>query len=175
MKFSETERYRILSFLFTYPTREFKENLNYINPSSFDGEAKFYFEKFLSFLKGTPLSELEELYTASFDLQPPCPPYIGYHLYGDDYRRAGFLVLLKEMYASYNYHVNNGELPDHLSTVVGFLGYLQGEDREIFIKSYFLPSLNKMKNLLREENPYSNYFNLLLKVLQNYRAEGKNE
>ena len=41
--------------------------------------------------------ELQELYTRTFDLSPVCTLEVGWHLYGEQYRRGRFLVKTREL------------------------------------------------------------------------------
>ena len=43
------------------------------------------------------LSDLQELYTRTFDLNPVCALEVGYHLFGENYKRGEFLANLRVM------------------------------------------------------------------------------
>ncbi len=84
-------------------------------------EAAALLEAFGDFVAEMPPGRLEELYTSTFDLDPTCHPYVGYHLLGESYKRSAFLVGLKERYRAHGFSVPTGELPDHLSILLRFL------------------------------------------------------
>ncbi|MBV9440249.1 MAG: molecular chaperone TorD family protein [Candidatus Eremiobacteraeota bacterium] len=75
---------------------------------------------FAAFAERTPQNTLEEVYTATFELNATCHPYIGYHIFGEDYRRSQFLLELKELYRSHDFGAGI-ELPDHLSVLLQFM------------------------------------------------------
>ena len=51
-----------------------------------------------------PLATLQELYTQTFDLNPVATLEIGYHLFGENYKRGLFLAQLRETEAQYALH-----------------------------------------------------------------------
>lgn len=90
------------------------------------------------------LEKLQEVYTATFDLQPLCHPYVGYQLCGEGRQRAQFLVKLQEIYRERG-HDPGGELADHLVEVLRFLA-LPGDEaaRRELVEEGLLPALEKM-------------------------------
>ncbi len=64
--------------------------------------------------------ELQETYTAAFDLDPARALYVGYHLFGETYKRSIFLFALKEHYRQCGFDAG-AELPDHLVVLLRFL------------------------------------------------------
>jgi nitrate reductase molybdenum cofactor assembly chaperone NarJ/NarW len=101
-------------------------------------------EHFAGFLHAQLPARLEEIYTATFDLQPVCHPYVGYQLCGESQQRAMFLMQLNRLYLSYGF-VPGVELPDHLSTLLRFIGTRAPLDcRRELIEDGLLPALAKM-------------------------------
>lgn len=94
------------------------------------------------------LGYLEEVHTAYFDLNPVCRPYVGYHLFGETYRRSIFMIRLKELYAERGFSLAGSELPDRLSVFLRFLG--TNEDlvlgREL-IDEALAPAMAKMTGM----------------------------
>ena len=101
--------------------------------------------RFRSFVEATPLGILEEVYTGYFDLNSVCHPYIGYHVFGESYKRSAFLLTLKEMYRSQGFQADEVELPDRLSVVLRFLAMSKDEQsaRETLAEGV-LPALEQM-------------------------------
>lgn len=137
-------------------------------------EAAKLLRKFESFLAGVPLTQIQEIYTRTFDLQPACYPYVGYHLFGEDYRRGLFMAGLKKRYLSHDFSTGK-ELPDHLPVILRFLAEPPRDDKNYeLIHECVIPSLEKMlaEGLNREEdNPYRGVLQALLLTLQKERAE----
>ena len=50
-----------------------------------------------AFLAETPHARAEEIFTATFDLLATCAPYVGFHLFGEGYKRRVFLAGLSGM------------------------------------------------------------------------------
>ncbi len=108
-------------------------------------EAAQLLEPLLRLARSTSLGHLEELYTGFFDLNPVCHPYVGYHLFGESYKRSLFLLGLKERYRSCGFQADPSELPDRLSTILRFLAHTPdpalGEE---LVREGLLPALERM-------------------------------
>ncbi len=96
------------------------------------------------------VSELEELYTRTFDLNPTCSLEIGWHLYGEQYERGRFLVRCRDLLEELNID-EDGELPDHLSSLVAAQGRLSNELAAPFAARFLLPALLVMRQALRDK------------------------
>jgi nitrate reductase molybdenum cofactor assembly chaperone NarJ/NarW len=103
------------------------------------------FERFLS---DSTLPELQEDFVANFDFNPAKAPYLGHHLYGDNQKKATYMIMLKQEYDRFGFSPNRNELPDHLSVLLGFLAHLglknQEEYRKEFIAKVVLPGVSKL-------------------------------
>lgn len=125
-------------------------------------------QSFIRFLDENDPVRVEEVYTATFDLQAHCHPYVGYQLCGESQQRTMFLMKLQELYRQHDF-AQSGELPDHLSEVLRFIGTTtdQGCRWEI-IQDGLLPALAKILNGMENENqPYGE----LMKALQLFLAD----
>jgi nitrate reductase delta subunit len=116
-------------------------------------------EKFVRTLDQLSLEKMRELYTITFDMQPVCYPYVGYHLFGESYKRGAFMAQLNEAYHVHGYSAGQ-ELPDHLSVILRYLG-LDAENRRsdfcgALINNGVNPALEKMLKVFdaQSENPY---------------------
>lgn len=116
-------------------------------------------EKFVRMPDQLSLEQMRELYTVTFDMQPVCYPYVGYHLFGESYKRGAFMAQLNEAYRNLGYSAG-GELPDHLSVILRFLAFdadtYRGEFCQTLIHSGVMPALEKMLKVFdaESENPY---------------------
>jgi nitrate reductase molybdenum cofactor assembly chaperone len=101
------------------------------------------------------LSELQEVYTRTFDLSPVCALDIGYHLFGENYKRGVFLASLRETEAPFDLGQEH-QLPDYLPVLLRLLTKLDDEElRSALIVDCMIPALEKMLKTLGEgENPY---------------------
>lgn len=160
-KDSISSLFDLFAVLLEYPTAEMAEQterlheqLTLLLPESAEA-----LEKFVRMLDQLSLEKMRELYTVTFDMQPVCYPYVGYHLYGESYKRGAFMAQLNEAYHTHNYSAGQ-ELPDHLSVILRFIG-LDAENRQddfcnALIASGVLPALEKMLKVFdaETENPY---------------------
>jgi nitrate reductase delta subunit len=106
--------------------------------------------------KALPLEALQESYTQTFDLNPVAALEIGYHLFGENYKRGLFLAQLRETEAQYEMDEQR-QLPDYLPTLLRLLTRLNDRElREDLIAECLLPAIRKMKTALRsKENLYA--------------------
>lgn len=129
--------------------------------------------QFSEVIRNSKHSDIEELFTRSFDLNAACCLEIGWHLYGEDYKRGEFLVRMRQSLAEENL-TETGELPDHLSHCLLFLTRLDLEDAHEFSKSYLLPAIAKILIGFdkKQSNPYQNVIKVLQTVLKrNYKIQ----
>ncbi|MEW6034157.1 MAG: nitrate reductase molybdenum cofactor assembly chaperone [Chloroflexota bacterium] len=164
--------YRLLADLLEYPTQGLVDKARECSEllTSLDSEAAARMKGFLSCVEATPTVHLQEAYTSAFDLQPVCHPYVGYQLLGESYKRAAFLVGLKEEYRRYGFSVEN-ELPDHLPVLLRFLAALEerreGESSRILVEICLIPAVGEMASAFAEKgNPYGEVIRSLLRTLQ---------
>jgi nitrate reductase molybdenum cofactor assembly chaperone NarJ/NarW len=111
------------------------------------------------------LSQLQEVYTAAFDLRPDCTPNLGYHLFGDDARRGVFLAELKGRMEARGMALGV-ELPDHIAFILNYLDMVE-EERQAMIEDCLLPAITRMTEVLKDsKNPYEHALRALLRLLQ---------
>lgn len=135
--------------------------------ANYDPGAVARLQTFAGFVARTPLAQLEELYTATFDLQVVCYPYVGYQLYGESYKRGAFMVALKEHYRAAGFMPETefgNELPDHLAVVLRFLSLAEDETvRRSLLAESVVPALRKMVQAFGDGgNPYGDLLRTLL-------------
>lgn len=99
-------------------------------------------------------TDMEELYTRTFDINPVCSLEIGWHLYGENYDRGAFLVTMRELLRMHSVP-ESSELPDHLTHALRVLGRMSENERRRFAARSIAPALEKMLDgIPREGNPY---------------------
>jgi len=92
---------------------------------------------------------------------------VGHYIFGEDYRRSYFMVGLKEAFRTYGYSYDERELPDHIAVVLGFLPrYENEEERNDLISLCLLPALERMRENLKEENPYRAVLEVIYRLLK---------
>jgi nitrate reductase delta subunit len=108
-------------------------------------EAAALLESFRCFAEETSLGKLQEVYSGFFDLNSICHPYVGYQLFGENYKRSSFLVGLKKAYRDEGFEADTSEIPDRLSIVLRFAAQSKGgEDIDELLNRGLLPALARM-------------------------------
>src|SRR5450759_3107097 len=96
--------YENLADLLDYPVADWQSRCDE-GKELLTAESESFVSQFSLFATETEklsLSELQELYTRTFDLSPVCALDIGYHLFGENYKRGVFLANLRETEAPFD-------------------------------------------------------------------------
>ena len=88
--------YSILADLLEYPGDDWAECLERAEKLCLPGSSYGLLREFLCDVQSTPVPLLQECYTRIFDLNPVCTLEVGYHLFGENYKRGLFLANLSE-------------------------------------------------------------------------------
>lgn len=108
---------------------------------------------FSAFAARTPLSTLQEAYTATFDFDPDCSLELGWHLFGETFQRGEFLVWVREDLTRAGVEETEG-LPDHLSHVLSLLA-LEEPSRARALASRVAPAVETVRAALSaRQSPY---------------------
>ena len=75
---------------------------------------------FLDHLDGTPISQVQAHYVATFDMKRKACPYLTYWTDGDTRNRGRAILRFKQAYLESGFDAGNVELADHLSVVLEF-------------------------------------------------------
>ncbi|MDP6420378.1 MAG: nitrate reductase molybdenum cofactor assembly chaperone [SAR202 cluster bacterium] len=130
-----------------YPTQGLGEQVDECMAlvSARNPEAAERLGRFQEYVGENTSGQMEEVYSTTFDLDPVCHPYVGYHIFGETYQRSAFLVGLKEQYRTCDFEVDGTELPDRISAVLRFLSISQdAEQYDVIVNEAMLPALAKM-------------------------------
>ena len=100
---------------------------------------------FRDFAREHPVGKLQEVYSGFFDLNSICHPYIGYQLFGENYKRSALLIELKKAYRAAGFEADVSEIPDRLSIVLRFIAHSKvGEETDELLNRGVLPALARM-------------------------------
>ena len=143
-----TETYHKLADLLEYPNSNWGSRIM----SGADNEG---LTEFRSVVDALTLADLQELYTRTFDLNPVCALEIGYHLFGENYKRGEFLANLRRTEEPFDLDQED-QLPDYLPVLLRLLTRLNDRElRAALISECMVPALGKMLKALGDsENPY---------------------
>ncbi len=165
---SAGDLYRLFADLLEYPTPALglpdQQSSELVRPAA----AAALLDEFCSLVKQTPPARLEELYTSTFDLQAVCYPYVGYHLFGESYKRGMFMAQLNAGYRERGFTVGN-ELPDHVAVILRFLAVAPADDfSQSLLHDGLIPALEPMAQAFgdQSDNPYAGVIRALLSVLR---------
>ena len=143
--------YRELGELFEYPANDWRAHVR----ACTDLEVSVPFTHFREAVASLSLSDLQELYTRTFDLNPVCALEIGYHLFGENYKRGEFLANLRQTEAPFQLGQEK-QLPDYLPVLLRLITQLQDEELlNALIAECLVPAVGKMiKAVNGDQNPY---------------------
>jgi len=115
-------------------------------------DAAALLREFHEYAESLPPGRLEEVYTGTFDLDAACHPYVGYHLFGETYKRSAFLVELKRRYNAEGFVFSETELPDHLAVILHFLATTHDTSlADEIARDALLPVLDRMTGRAKSE------------------------
>lgn len=122
-------------------------------------------DDFLESISEMSTEALEELFTQTFDLNQTCSLDLGWHLFGEDYKRGHFMAKLRSEFSRFGL-TENHELPDHVTNILGILGRMPVSEAAFLAKSCVIPALEKVKSSLSEsKNRYESLVGALLHIL----------
>ncbi len=147
--------FQLFATLLDYPSPALadaaEEGARWLAPHS--AEASNLVRDFQKLAASTDVGRMEEIYTGFFELNAVSHPYVGYHLFGESYKRSVFLLGLKERYAAHDF-THGTELADHLVVMLRFIA--QCDDVyliEELVRDALLPALEKMTGEPAENEP----------------------
>jgi nitrate reductase delta subunit len=156
---SPREQLEALAALFAYPRTDYANAAE--NAVACSNSAAPALIQFAQDIAAMPLSGLQELYTTTFDLSPVCALDLGWHLFGEDYKRGLFLARMRRELRVHNIP-ETCELPDHLSRALLLLARMGPRQAEEFACTVVAPALERMLKCM----PPGNLFIGLLQAVQ---------
>lgn len=135
-----TVTYEVLAGLLEYPGEDWARRMSDAQPIAAADSVQW----FIDGVELLSLSEVQELYTRTFDLNPACALEIGYHLFGENYKRGEFLAHLRETEAPFDLGQQH-QLPDYLPVLLRLLTKLEDQElRTSLIADCLIPAIDKM-------------------------------
>lgn len=162
---NHSRSYNALANLLDYPGADWSRQIELMS-AELTEEANA-FAQFGANIANLSLAELQELYTRTFDLSPVCALDIGYHLFGENYKRGVFLANLRETEAPFDLGQEH-QLPDYLPVLLRLVARLGDDElRASLIAECLIPALEKMQKALGEgDNPYRHLLETVRTTLQ---------
>jgi nitrate reductase delta subunit len=165
---STSRLYRLFADLVGYPTPALAGQALETAAGVGVAQAGALLQEFHSFVEQASTARLEELHTSTFDLQAVCYPYVGYHLFGDSYKRGMFMAQLNAGYRERAFSAEN-ELPDHVGVILRFLALAPADDfSQALLHEGLIPALDMMAQAFgdQSDNPYAGVIRALLLMLR---------
>jgi nitrate reductase delta subunit len=157
-----TEVYELFAALLEYPDEHW-----FTTTTSARAAGDASLGDFVAAVESLSMTGLQELYTRTFDLNPSCALEIGYHLFGENYKRGEFLAHLRETEAPFSLGQEQ-QLPDYLPVLLRLLAKLEDEELRLsLIGECLIPAIEKMLASFKEtDNPYRLLLEALRSILQ---------
>lgn len=150
--------YELLASAYRYPVPGRREELrNGLNEVT-RGSVRRNLERFIGAVDQLTFAEWEELHTRTVDLGPLFAPYVGWVMWGENYKRGEFMSKLKREQDELGIDAA-GELPDHLDPVLRYLA-LAGDpltDLTDVVES----AVKRMRDALKAAEAGNPYLHLL--------------
>lgn len=159
--------YTTIAELLAYPDGAFCRRLAHCREllGKGDPQAAAHLADFDAAAHNAALTDLEELYTRTFDFNPQSALEIGWHLFGADSNRGALLVRLREELARHGIQ-ESCELPDHLTHVLPLVDRMSPEEATRFTRACVIPAVEKMlAGLEGKQNPYESLLRCLAVML----------
>lgn len=168
-----TNIYKAFADLLDYPNDRWTTRVESVHRITADSDSEAL-AKFLAGVEQLSLFDLQELYTRTFDLNPVCALEIGYHLFGENYKRGLFLANLRETESPFNLGQER-QLPDYLPVLLRLLTTLDEKElRASLIGECLIPAIGKMLASFKEsENPYRHLLEAVRITLQSEVGVGE--
>jgi len=122
------------------------------------GPVRRSLERFLDSVGLLTPAEWEELHTRTVDLGPLFAPYVGWVIWGENYKRGEFMSNLKREQDAAGIDTA-GELPDHLDPVLRYVASVAEPLTDL--TEVLQPALKKMRDALKAAEPDNPYLYLL--------------
>lgn len=168
-KMKDLWHYASLAEMFRYPTEELKNHSKEWSriAGAYDKGLMKHLDPFIEQIKGKPLNFQQEYYTGTFDVQAACHLDTGYILFGEDFKRAVFLVNIKEEQQKAGIDCGT-ELPDHLTNILTLLPRIKDADlAEELVVSMLIPALNEMISKFNNaDNLYKGLLEIVLRIME---------
>ncbi|MBS1949116.1 MAG: hypothetical protein JST47_15245 [Bacteroidetes bacterium] len=171
--------YALLSAFFIYPhnnayIEKIKEAHDYLSLRI--PEAAEAMNVYMEFISKSSLTEVQELFLRSFDVQAITTLDIGFILFGEDYKRGQLLVHLNREHREAG-NVCETELSDHLPNVLRLLAKMKDmQIRDELALRLVIPAVEKMigefddKKIEKKDEVYKKHFKTVIEYSPVYRS-----
>ena len=160
----ESNYFKMISFLLQFPDEAYFKTLPALHSVVEKMNRDLYRASIVVFLKDIEAYDalqVQEQYTALFDMSPSTTLNMTYHLWGDSEKRARLLTSLQQEYASADLEKSTSELPDYLPLILEYMAIVPHAKRSDVIKK----SLQGLDTLFERLKPVAPSYARLLEPL----------
>ena len=126
----------------------------------------------LSYIQEHPQTDLEEVFTRTFDSNVERALEVGWHIHGENYARGVFMARMRGLLRDHGIE-ESSELPDHLSHVLLVVAEAKPELASALAGGVVVQALDKIvAGFSEQENPY---LAVLAGLKQFLKEDGSNE
>lgn len=176
MKNSSLKYYHLIADVFDFPTAGFDRRVEnvylYIKDNYTELADELY--HFVEYVKNTSITEQEEIYTRTFDVQAITTMDLGYVLFGDDYKRGELLSNLNREHTAVNNELNN-QLPDHLPSILRLLPKIKDEELlHELTEEIIIPAIEKIisefnqDRIIKKNEIYEKHYKTLIQTSEKF-------
>lgn len=115
--------WKLASVLLQYPTESLVEGVAALDAAAATvprRETRAELQRFLTWFRATPPTEVAQHYVETFDLRRRCALYLTYYRFGDTRNRGMAMLSFKTAYRVARFEPTEAELPDYLPLVLEF-------------------------------------------------------
>ncbi len=176
MDMKSYDHYLLLAKLFEYPKNNLSlsaEELNQLLKKSYP-ELYEKGQRFYEAVTDISLHDQQEYYLKTFDIKATVALDLGYLIFGEDYKRAEFLVNMQKEHKKAGIDCGT-ELGDHLPNILQLLA--KTEDDEFREELGFIISKPVIQFMLAKFQDRDNYYKSILEILASFLSAdfvGKN-
>lgn len=162
-----------LAVLLDYPGSDYFEQVKETE-SLIDQSYSMHYLSWIVFsrrIESLNLGDLQERYISSFDVKTDSSLDVGHILFGEDKKRNGFLIHLREEHDKVEHNCGK-EMPDYLPNLLQLIALSEDlEFLEELTVSIILPALRLMNSRLKPDSTlYSGLFLLLIEIIEKLYA-----
>ena len=168
------DQIKLISCLLQYPDESMLKWLPAIRQVVYEMEdvsARNKYEQVLSFFEQTPLIQLQEQYTQTFDLSSSNCMNLTYHRWKDTEKRGPALAHLEELYLKSGFERITSELPDFLPLILEFISERPDVANSEIIPLYETVIETLAGRLRQAGHPYALLFEQLLDIFLKQRSQ----
>lgn len=130
-----------------------------------------YLEAFALVAGTSSLEEMAEIYTRSFDLNPDCVLEIGWHLFGESYKRGQFLAMMRHHLQEKGIEAGK-DLPDYLPNLLDLTMKLETQDAIDLVDDCILPAMEKIQSAMKD-GAYAHLLQALFLIFTAHRTSAE--